>query len=185
LAIDLGTDLLPAIALGAEKPDPDVMKHPPRHRSERLLNRALLSRAYLFLGMMEAAASLVVFFQVLHGGGWRFGEMLPFSSPLYLQATTAALSAVIVMQVANVFMCRSGHKSTFSFSLSSNPLISWGIATEVLIILLIVYTPWGNRIFGTAPISWDVWRFMIPFAVGMVVVEEIRKWIYRRISFSQ
>jgi len=185
LAIDLGTDLFPALALGAEKPDPDVMKHPPRRRSERLLNRALLSRAYLFLGMMEAAASLIVFFHVLRGGGWRFGEALSYSSPLYLQATTATLSSVIVMQVANVFMCRSDYKSAFSFPLFSNPLILWGIATEVFIILLIDYTPWGNRIFGTAPISWDVWRFMVLFAVGMVVVEETRKWIYRRIRFSQ
>jgi sodium/potassium-transporting ATPase subunit alpha len=59
------------------------------------------------------------------------------------------------------------------------------IAPEVFSILLIDYTPWGNRIFGTAPISWDVWYFMVLFAVGMVVVEETRKWIYRRIRFSQ
>ena len=82
---------------------------------------------------------------------------------------------MIVMQVANVFMCRSDDKSAFSFSLSSNPLIWWGIATEVLIILLIVYTPWGNRLFGTSPIPWDAWRFMFPFAIGMVVVEKSRK----------
>ena len=183
LAIDLGTDLFPALALGVEKPDPDVMKHPPRRRSERLLNRSLFFRAYLFLGLMEAATSLAAFFHVLYGGGWRFGEMLSYSNPLYLQATTAALSAVVVIQVANVFMCRSDHKSVFSFSLLSNPLILFGIAIEALIILLIDYTPWGNLIFGTAPISWDVWLLMVPLAVGMVMVEETRKWMYRRIRF--
>jgi len=67
--------------------------------------------------------------------------------------------------------------------LLSNPLILFGIAIEALIILLIDYTPWGNLIFGTAPISWDVWLLMVPLAVGMVMVEETRKWMYRRICF--
>ncbi|MBT9613773.1 MAG: cation-transporting P-type ATPase, partial [Burkholderiales bacterium] len=64
LAVDLGTDMLPALALGAEKPDPAVMKRPPRARGERLLSWQLLARAYLFLGVLEAAAALAVFFFV-------------------------------------------------------------------------------------------------------------------------
>jgi magnesium-transporting ATPase (P-type) len=76
LAVDLGTDMLPALALGAEAPQPGLMQQPPRPRTERLLHWPLLIRAYLWLGMMEAAVSLAAFFYVLKGGEWNFGDIL-------------------------------------------------------------------------------------------------------------
>ena len=179
LAVDLGTDMLPALALGAERPDPGVMQRPPRPVGERLLGRALLARAYLFLGIFEAAAAMAAFFFVLEGGGWEYGRSLDASDPLYLQATAACLSAIIVMQVVNVFLCRDDRTSAFSFGFFSNPLILWGIVTEVTLILLIDYTPWGNLIFGTAPLAPAVWVFLIPFALAMFALEELRKWMVR------
>jgi magnesium-transporting ATPase (P-type) len=181
LAVDLGTDMLPALALGAERPDPGVMQRPPRPVGERLLGRALLARAYLFLGVLEAAAAMAAFFFVLDRGGWEYGQSLAPSDPLYLQATAACLSAIIVMQVVNVFLCRDERTSAFAFGFFSNPLILWGIVTEVTLILLIDYTPWGNLIFGTAPLAPAVWVFLIPFAVVMLGLEELRKLIARNI----
>jgi len=180
LAVDLGTDMLPALGLGVEKPDPRIMQRPPRARQERLLNVPLILRAYLFLGMLEAAAAMAAFFYVLQSAGWQYAQMLPHDDPLYLQATTACLSAIIVMQVVNVFLCRSDRDSVFSRSFFSNKLLLWGIAAEIVLILLVNYTPWGNLIFGTAPIAGEVWLFIIPFALGMLVLEELRKWVVRR-----
>lgn len=180
LAVDLGTDMLPALGLGAEKPQPDIMKEPPRARTDRLLNWPLLTRAYLFLGLMQATAAMCAYGFVLHSGGWRYGEKLAAQDPLYLQATTACLSAIIIMQVANVFLCRSERKSIFAQGLFSNRLILSGIALEIILILLIDYTPWGNDLFGTAPIAAQVWLFIIPFALGMTALEETRKAILRR-----
>jgi sodium/potassium-transporting ATPase subunit alpha len=181
LAVDLGTDMLPALALGAEPPSPNTMKQPPRARSERLLNFALIARAYLWLGVMQAAAAMTVFFFVLRGGGWVYGQMLGPESPLYLQATTACLSAIILMQVFNVFVCRSRRESAFKFGLFRNPLLLVGILTELLLIVLIVYTPWGNTLFGTAPIPPAVWLLALPFGVGLLFFEEVRKWIVRSV----
>ena len=79
LAIDLGTDMLPALALGAERPHADVMHRPPRPRQERLLNGKLLARAYLFLGPLEALAAMLLFFYVLDAGGWQYGQ--PLAAP--------------------------------------------------------------------------------------------------------
>src|SRR6185503_14315975 len=152
LAVDLGTDMLPALGLGAEKPAPDIMKSPPRSRADRLLNWPLLARAYLFLGLMQAAAAMSAYWFVLRHGGWHFGAQLAAHDPLYLQATTTCLSAIVVMQVANVFLCRSDRRSAFAFGLFSNKLIVAGIAAEIALIALIDYTPWGNVLFGTAPI---------------------------------
>ena len=106
LAVDLGTDMLPALALGAEKPDPGVMHRPPRARNERLLSWGLLARAYLFLGVLEAAAAMAVFFFVLNAAGWQYGVSLDRADPLYLQATSACLATIVVMQMMNVFLCR-------------------------------------------------------------------------------
>ena len=61
----------------------------------------------------------------------------------------------------------------------SNKLILAGIATEILLITLIVYTPWGNALFGAAQIALVVWLFIIPFALGMLALEELRKWLVR------
>ena len=179
LVVDLGTDMLPALGLGAEKPAPDIMRAPPRSRADRLLNWPLLTRAYLFLGMIQAAAAMSAYWFVLRSGGWHFGESLAHRDPLYLQATTACLSAIVVMQIANVFLCRSSRRSAFSFHLFSNKLILAGIATEIALIALIDYTPWGNALFGTAPIPLFVWLFIIPFALGMLALEELRKWFMR------
>ena len=179
LAVDLGTDMLPALGLGAEKPAPDIMKAPPRSRADRLLNWPLLARAYLFLGLMQAAAAMSAYWFVLRNGGWHLGEQLAAHDPLYLQATTACLSAIVVMQIANVFLCRSDRRSAFAFGFFSNKLIVAGIAAEIALILLIDYTPWGNALFGTAPIPLAVWLFIIPFAFAMLALEELRKWFVR------
>jgi magnesium-transporting ATPase (P-type) len=108
-----------------------------------------------------------------------YGQELAPSAPLYLEATTACLSCVIVMQIVNVFLCRSATRSTWSQGLWGNPLILWGVLLEVVLILLIDYTAWGNAIFETAPISGGVWLFVMPFAVGLLALEELRKWLVR------
>ncbi|MBI5188753.1 MAG: cation-transporting P-type ATPase [Nitrospirae bacterium] len=180
LAVDLGTDMLPALTLGAEKPTEELMWQPPRNPKERLLNLKLLSRAYLFLGPIEAAAGLFGFFYVLKSGGWQWGEMLPANNILYMQATTACLTAIIVTQIANVFACRSYRESVFSIGLFSNRLIFAGIAVELMLQFFIVYHPVGNRIFSTSPIPITVWLVLIPFAFILFFSEEFRKLIVRR-----
>ncbi len=178
LAVDLGTDILPALALGAEKPGPGTMRRPPRLRNERLLNWGLLLRAYLFLGVLEATAGMAAFFFVLHGGAWQFGGMLDHHDSLYLQATTACLSAIIAMQVVNVFLCR--HPTQSAFGRGRNRLIWYGVVFEILLLLLIDYSPWGNALFGTAPLNADAWLFILPFMLIMLLLEELRKALSRR-----
>jgi len=117
---------------------------------------------------------------VLHRGGWSYGEWVAQNTPLYLQATTACLSAIIVMQIVNVFSCRSPTRSVLSTGLLGNPLILWGVLLEIVLILLINYTSWGNLILGTAPIGAHVWLFIAPFCVSLLVLEELRKQLVRR-----
>jgi sodium/potassium-transporting ATPase subunit alpha len=179
LAVDLGTDMLPALALGTEKPAPFVMKQPPRGGEKRLLDISVISRAYFFLGPIEAAACMFGFFAVLKLGGWHWGELLPTGNQLYMQATTACLSAIVITQIANVFVCRSDRASVRSLGFFSNNMIFAGIATELLLQLFIVYHPWGHRIFSTAPLSLHIWLLLLPFAFLLFFAEEARKMLTR------
>lgn len=184
LAIDMGTDSLTALGLGVEKPDPRVMRRPPRPRDERLMNWPLALRAYLVLGPIEAAGAMAAFFFVLYTGGWTYSQHLATQDPLYLQATTACLSAIIVMQIMNVFLCRSVTRSAFSTGVFGNRLILWGVGFNIALILLIDYTPWGNFILGTAPIAGAAWLFILPFGGGMLILDELRKWLARKHSLQ-
>lgn len=180
LAVDLGTDMLPALALGAEKPEPDVMRRPPRRLRERLFDRGLILRVYGVLGLLESVAAMSAFFFILHRGGWDYGQPLDARALLYLQATTACLSAIVVTQIVAVFHCRSERESAFCCGLFTNKLLLLGIGVEIVLILLIDYTPAGYALFGTAPIPLAAWLFMFPFVLAMFAIEELRKWLVRK-----
>ena len=182
LAVDLGTDILPALALGAEAPHKDVMQKPPRARNERLLHWPLLGRAYLLLGIVEAIAAMSIFFYVLHIGNWSYGQILPVDDPLYLKATTACLLTIVIMQITNVFICRHSKESVFRLPRPDNHLLLAGITLEIILIILIIYTPLGNRLFGTAPVDIDVWLYALPFCLGMLILDEFRKLILRHLD---
>ncbi len=180
LTIDMGTDSLSALALGVERGDAQSMRRPPRARTERLLSVAVGMRAYLFLGMYEAAAALATFLYVLQAGGWQYGNDLAASDPLYRQATTACLACIVVLQMVNVFLCRSALRSVRTTGLGGNPLIVWGVLLQGVLLGLIAYTPWGHSLLGTGPLAPEVWLFIAPWAAGMLVLEELRKFCARR-----
>jgi magnesium-transporting ATPase (P-type) len=176
----MGTDSLTALGLGVEPPDAQAMRRPPRPQHERLLNLRVALRGYLFLGIIESAAAMAAFFFVLLGGGWRYGEVLASDDPLYLRATTACLSAIIVMQIVTVYLCRSSVRSVFSLPLLDNRLIVAGVGLELASLLLINYVPLANVLIGTAAVPPMLWLFLVPFAAAMLALEELRKWIVRQ-----
>jgi hypothetical protein len=88
------------------------------------------------------------------------------------------------LQIVNVFLCRSSVQSVFSRRIFSNRLILWGVALEIVSVFVIGYTSWGNLALGTAAPPPEVWVFIMPFALGMLVLEELRKWVVRRAFYS-
>ena len=180
LAVDLGTDMVPAIALGADPPQPGIMNVPPRPRTERLLTGRLLLRTYFFLGLNSAVLAMGGFFLYLFANGWTWGVRLDWSSPLYKEATTVTFAGIVLAQVANVFACRSDRLSVARLGWFTNPFILWGILTELTILGLIAYTPTGNEIFGTRPLP--LWIFG-PLALGalmLLLADEGRKMVVNR-----
>jgi calcium-translocating P-type ATPase len=179
LAVDLGTDLVPALGLGADPPDSSVMRRPPRRRGERLLTPGLLVRAYVFLGSFEAVAAMGAFFFVVTGAVWPWSASATLDDLLYRQGTTACLTAIVLMQMVNVFLCRSRRASAFTQRLTSNRLLLSGVVAELVLILLIDYTRAGQAVFGTAAIGLGAWLVVVPFALAMLIAEEVRKSFVR------
>jgi sodium/potassium-transporting ATPase subunit alpha len=123
---------------------------------------------------------MAAFFIVLRAGGWTYGDLLRAPDPLYLQATTACLAAIVAAQVVNVFACRHPRQSMFRFPLASNRLLLVGVVVEIVLLLLIVYTPAGHAAFGTFALPAWVWPLLVGFAVLVAALEELRKAVARR-----
>ncbi|RJQ16262.1 MAG: cation-transporting P-type ATPase [Nitrospiraceae bacterium] len=180
LAIDLGTETIPALALGIEKPEANIMEYPPRPEKQGLIDRVVLFRGYIFLGLISTIGVLFVYFHVLFQGGWQWGMDLPSGNLLARQATTATFLGIVIMQIANVFACRSSRESVFRLGFFSNKLILLGIVSEIILTAFIVYHPWGNKVFDTAPVGLNVWLALVPFCLMLLFAEELRKWVLRR-----
>jgi sodium/potassium-transporting ATPase subunit alpha len=180
LAIDLGTDILPALALGVESGEGDIMRRLPRSREEKLLTSQMLLTSYGIKGPIEAAAGFFCYFAVLFDGGWSFGEQLANSNPLYMQSITAFFSAVIICQVANVFTSRTRLQSVFTKGLFKNRYVLVGIVSELLILSFIIWSPLAHLIFNTSPIDLKYLLLALPFALFLLAVDELRKYALRK-----
>ncbi|HWP46638.1 MAG TPA: cation-transporting P-type ATPase [Candidatus Limnocylindrales bacterium] len=180
LSIDLGTDMLPALALGAERKEPYVMLRPPIGPQERLLDRQVVCRGFLFLGLIEGIGALVVFLSYLSLHGWQYGQELAFNDPLYQQATTMTLLSVITTQVANGLTLRSWQASPWQLGFWSNHLLLWGIGLELVLGILFMYFPPLQRILGTAPIDLKYGWLLLPFPFLLFVLHEGLKGLIRK-----
>ncbi len=186
LAVDLGTDMVPALGLGADLPEPGLMDGPPRSRKAHLIDLPLLARAYLWLGMIEGIFSMIAFYWIYWTRGFA-GVIAPLpgyaqAGVLYLTGTTATLSSIICEQIGNVFACRSQRASIFQMGFLSNRLILLGIATELTLIMAINYLRPLQAVFGTAPLRLADWAFLFTITPTLLLLEEGRKWIVRRRS---
>jgi sodium/potassium-transporting ATPase subunit alpha len=182
LAIDLGTDILPALSLAVEKGEGDIMKRPPRSRDEKLLTPQVLLTSYGIKGPIEAAAGFACYFAVLFDGGWTWGQSLPFTDTLYMQAITAFFAAVIICQIANVFTSRTRRQSVLTKGFFSNKMVLVGIASELVILAFIIFNPLVNLVFNTAAISMKYVLIAVPFAILLLTVDELRKYGIRKDS---
>jgi magnesium-transporting ATPase (P-type) len=182
LAVDLGTDLLPALALGAEPEEPGVMDRPPRAPRARLLSPGRLLHAYGFLGVLEAALAMGGFLWTYWRAGWRPGVPMAAEGPLYRRATTMTLGAIVAAQVGNVFACRTERASVFRVGLTSNRLVLLGVATEVVVLAGLLAVPPLRAVFGLALPQAGDWAPLLACPVVMLVAEEARKWVLRRLA---
>jgi magnesium-transporting ATPase (P-type) len=180
LAIDLGTDMIPAIALGTERAEPGTMSRPPRPRSERLLNRRVLARVYGFVGLFEGLAGMTGFLFAQGLAGWRPWEPLADSGEIYLGATAMTCAGIVMGQVGAGLAMRTNRESVFSIGLFSNRFLLAGIAFEVGLLAALAYTPGLQDAFHMGPIGLWEWLLLLFWPPLVLFAEEARKAIVRR-----
>jgi magnesium-transporting ATPase (P-type) len=187
LAIDLGTDMLPALALGTERPEPGTMNRPPRPRGERLLNRSVMARVYGYVGLLEGLAGMASFLFAFGLGGWRPGLPLPDSGTPYLQATGMTTAGIVMAQVGAGLAMRTNRRSVFSVGLFSNRFLLVGIAFEIALIATLIYVPGlnGENAFHMAPIGPWHWLFLLLWPPVVLLAEEARKAVFRRYVWTR
>jgi calcium-translocating P-type ATPase len=128
LCLDIGTDLLPALALGAEPPNNRALVRPPMGR--HLIDGALLRRVFGVLGPTEAIMEMAAFLVALVAAGWRPAHSFPTGHAL-LAASGAAFAAVVIGQAANAFACRSATRWPGALGWTGNRLLLGAVAVEL------------------------------------------------------
>jgi len=181
LAVDLGTDMIPALGLGAEPPEEGVMEVPPRKLTDHLITGELLARAYLILGPVESLVAMLAFYYFYWTNGYKgLWIDLPDSGQLYLAATAMAFSGVVVTQIGNLFTQRATHRSIFKVPLFNNRFIWIGVISEIILTLAIVYLPFMQRFIGTAAFEAKYWLPLIVWIPALPLVDSIYKNFRKR-----
>ncbi len=181
LCIDLGTDMVPAMGLGAEAPETGMMSVPPRSRKESLLTPKLLLRAMLWYGIAESLIAIFAYFFMNYVNGWP-GVPLADAGAAYRMATTMTLCAIVMCQSGVVFNCRTNHTSVFKVGLFTNRLILIGIVVEIIVVCAIIYIPAMNELFHTAPLGVREWLFLLWIPFFMIAIDELRKALLRQMD---
>ena len=182
LAIDLGTDTLPALALGREPAEPGLMDRPPRPRTAGVVDRSLLIRAWLLLGTTSAALVMGGFLLTLSSAGWHPGDPTGVGTALhgaYLQATTMTFAGIVACQIGTAFAARTEHASLFTIGVFTNPVLLRGIAFEVVFASAVIYLPPLQGVFGTAALGLSQLAILIPFPVIVWGVDELVRYARR------
>lgn len=194
LAIDLGTDLIPAISLGEEEAEEGVLNYPPRKTNENILNKKVLLRSYGFLGVVEGVMMFIMFFIVWFDFGYSLDEVRSFTASLtngtagqhisyvYSYAITLAFGAVIACQIGNVFECRSAQQSFLHSWRKKNHLMRWGILLEMALFFFIAYIPFMQTLFHTTGPHIKHLLLLLLCPIVLILLEEIRKGITKKIK---
>jgi len=207
LCIDLGTDMLPAIALAYEEAEGGIMQRVPRDKSkDRLVNAKLISLAYGQIGMIQAAAGFCCYFMVFNHYGLSFDDIqgtgfdyiddsykntaihgspnivagLGYDARMTIlsKAQTAFLVSIVVAQWSDVIICKTRENSIFTQGMS-NMTLNVGLFEETVLAIALVYCPPFQDAFGTESLDFKMWCYGVPFSFLIWVYDELRKWRIR------
>ncbi|WP_369045342.1 cation-translocating P-type ATPase [Sinomonas sp. P10A9] len=179
LFLDIGTDLLPALALGGEKPSLGVLKRPPERR--HLMDGSLMFRVFAVLGPVEVVFEMTAFAVVLWLGGWRPGGDLP-SAGVVAAASGAAFTAVVLGQLANAYACRSASWPAWRLSWGSNRMLLWAIVVELGLLALFLFVGPVARLLGQGPPPLEGFVLAALAIPGVVIGDALHKALRHRLG---
>jgi sodium/potassium-transporting ATPase subunit alpha len=204
LCIDLGTDMVPAISLAYEKAESDIMERPPRNsQTDHLVNARLIGFSYLQVGVIQAAAGFFSYFNVYATNGWMpsklfglrqdwddkdiddledsYGQTWTYDKRKELEFTghTAFFIAIVVVQWADLCICKTRKLSMFQQGMRNNYLI-FGLFFETVLAATLSYAPGTEQGLQTYPVDWRQWVLPMPFSLYIFIYDELRKYFLRK-----
>ncbi|MBU0663079.1 MAG: cation-transporting P-type ATPase [Proteobacteria bacterium] len=182
LSIDLGTDMLPGLALGSEKPEKNIMNRPPVGRGEKILDWEVFKRGYFFLGVIEATSSMAAFLSFLLLHGWQYGTVDLVDPFLHRQAMTMTLLGAVSCQLLNAWTMRSWEFSAFSLGFFSNRLMLLAMAVELVWVWALLNVEPVQKVFNTAHVPLGELWILLPFPVLLFLSHEGYKLLRRHRS---
>lgn len=172
LCVDLGTDILPAIALGVDNPEKGLMNRKPRDTQSKLMSKSFVYN-FLFVGISIGFSVTMAFLYTIYQDGWSFGGDLKMDVP---HGMTVAFTALVMVQLINAFSARSFTQSIFKQNILSNHFLLMAVFSSLLLVLCIVYIPFLNQVLGTMPLNIKDWGIVgIASLFPLLVVEIMKK----------
>ncbi|XP_045311062.1 sodium/potassium-transporting ATPase subunit alpha-4 isoform X2 [Leopardus geoffroyi] len=204
LCIDLGTDLVPAISLAYESAESDIMKRAPRNpKTDNLVNDRLIGMAYGQIGMIQALAGFFTYFVILAENGFRpfdllgirlnwenrflndledsYGQQWTYEQRKVVEFTchTAFFVSIVVVQWADLIICKTRRNSIFQQGMKNNILI-FGLMEETFLAVFLSYTPGMDMALRMYPLKTAWWLCATPYSALIFIYDEIRRLIIRR-----
>jgi magnesium-transporting ATPase (P-type) len=184
LAIDLGMDVLPSLALTMEPPESDVMLKPPRKAGTRLINISTLLKG-VALGVAASAIAMYLAFSIWRDGGWSLGQSVIDDTALYARGTTIVMTGIVMGQVGNLFSSRTSSASALRLNPFKNPWMLRAVVAMFVVWAAIVYLPFLQPFFSTAPLPLSDVLILVLAIPLVLLIGELRKVLARRISHLQ
>jgi Ca2+-transporting ATPase len=167
LVLNLLTDGLPALALGVEEGDPDIMDQPPRPVKEPIINRDMV----IGIAVQTVAISFAVLtaFQI----GLEAGEA---------HARSMAFATLSISELLRAYTSRSERYSLWAIGVFTNKWMQWAVLSSLVILLGIIYLPFLQPVFATTSLTGQDWLVMLPLILVPSVAAEVNKWVLRKLS---
>lgn len=178
LVVNVGTDILPALALGFEESEKDTMSSPPRNKGKRIINKNFIGRI-AYIGTIISIAVLGVFVWNLYRYGWAYGDTLDTTSVAYIKSTTMAFAMLVSIQLFNAYNARSHNNSILSVGILKNPFFTGSILASFLLLYIITELPILQKYLHIMHLSNTEWGIIILTGSSVIVIEEIRKLIVK------
>jgi Ca2+-transporting ATPase len=179
LAIDLILEIPVSLALIVEPPELDVMRRQPRSSGVKLMAFDSLARA-AFVGLFFGGVGTVAASLIWSRSGWVLGDRVVVDPIIYASGTAAVMITIMFGQLGNLLSVRSGLYSIGSFNLLKNKWIIVGILVEFVMLVMMIYSPFLQPVFGTAALSPIDFLLLLAFAPIAFLVIELSKRAFGR-----
>ncbi len=168
LWLNLVTDGAPALALGTEPGDPDIMDRPPRPPQEPIINK------YMLIGIVVQTIAITA----VTLGAFAIGR---FIDPEHIEfAETMAFVTLSISELFRAYTARSEFYPLLKIGFFKNKLMNWAVLGSLVLIMLVIYVPFLQPIFNTAPLGLEQWLEILPLVLVPSVAAELTKNVIRK-----